>query len=77
MCANELGVIAAQNIWIPNNAMNRPQNPTNPASPTGSANSYFMSDNKNFYLDAVTMALGRSRGTGTSRSRTTVVVQST
>ncbi len=45
--------------------MNRPQNPTTPASPTGSANSYFMSDNKNFYLDAVTMALGAASGTGT------------
>jgi hypothetical protein len=65
VCANELGVIAANNISIPNNAMNRPQNPTNPASPTSSANSVFMSDNKNFYLDGVTMALGVGSGTGT------------
>jgi hypothetical protein len=64
ICANELGVIAAQNLWIPNNSINRPQNPTNPASPTGAANSVFMSDNKNFYLDAVTMALGSVSGTG-------------
>jgi len=64
VCANELGVIAAQNLWIANNAINRPQNPTTPASPTGPANSVFMSDNTNFYLDAVTMALGSVTGTG-------------
>ena len=64
VCANELGVIAAHNEWIPDNALNRPQNPTNPASPTGPANSVFMSDNKNFYLDGVTMALGSVALTG-------------
>ena len=65
VCANELGVIAANNISIPNNAINRPQNPTTPSNPTGPANSVWMSDNQNFYLDGVTMALGVGSGTGT------------
>ena len=64
VCANELGVIAGQDLWIANNAINRPQNPTNPASPTGPSNSLFMSDNKDFFLDAVTLALGSVSGTG-------------
>ncbi len=64
VCANELGVIASNNLWIPNNAMNRPENPTTPSNPTGPANSVWMSDNQNFYLDGVTMALGTGSGTG-------------
>jgi hypothetical protein len=57
LCGNLLGVIAGQNVWIADNAINSPQNPTTPASPTGPANSVWMSDNKNFYLDGVTMSL--------------------
>jgi hypothetical protein len=56
ICANELGVISGSDMWVANNAINRPQNPTNPASPTGPANSVFMSDNKNWYFDGVTLA---------------------
>jgi hypothetical protein len=65
ICGNELGVIATQDIWIADNAINSPQNPTTPASPTGPANSVFMSDNKDFYLDGVTIALGVTSGHGT------------
>jgi hypothetical protein len=65
VCANELGVIATQDIWIADNAINSPQNATAPASPTGPANSVFMSDNKDFYLDGVTIALGATAGHGT------------
>ncbi len=57
VCANELGIIAGDTLYLANTAMNRPQNPTTPSSPTGPANSVFMSDNKNFYLDAVTLSL--------------------
>lgn len=64
VCANELGVIAGQNLYLANTAMNRPQNPTTPSNPTGPANSVWMSDNENFYLDAVTLALGAVSGTG-------------
>jgi hypothetical protein len=64
VCANELGIIAANNFYLANTAMNRAQNPTTPSSPTGPANSVWMSDNKNFYLDAVTMALGATSGQG-------------
>ncbi len=56
LCANELGVIAGKDIWIVDNAINSPQNPTTPSSPTGPTNSVFMSDNKDFYLDGVTLA---------------------
>jgi hypothetical protein len=62
LCANLLGVIAGQNVWIADNAINSPQNPSNPASPTGPANSVFMSDNKDFYLDGVTLSLGGTVG---------------
>ena len=64
-CANELGLIASQDVWIADNAINSPQNPTTPASPTGPANSVFMSDNTDFYFDGVTMALGTTSGHGT------------
>jgi hypothetical protein len=57
LCGNLFGVIAGQNVWIADNAMNSPQNPTTPTSPTGPANSVWMSDNQNFYLDGVTMSL--------------------
>jgi hypothetical protein len=62
LCGNLLGVIAGQNVWIADNAMNSPQNPTTPASPTGPANSVWMSDNQNFYLDGVTMSLSGTVG---------------
>jgi len=57
LCANLLGVIAGQNVWIADNAIQSPQNPSNPANPTGPANSMFMSDNKDFLLDGVTLSL--------------------
>lgn len=57
LCGNLFGVIAGQNVWIADNAINSPQNPVTPASPTGPANSVWMSDNKNFYLDGVTLSL--------------------
>ncbi|MEP6689985.1 MAG: pilus assembly PilX N-terminal domain-containing protein [Gemmatimonadaceae bacterium] len=57
LCADMLGVIAANDASIADNAINSPQNPDG----IGGANSFlFMSANRHFFIDGVVMALNRT-----------------
>lgn len=54
-CDDMLGIIAARDVTIADNAINTPQNPKNPGD---SGPFVFMDDDTDFHLDGVIMALG-------------------
>jgi hypothetical protein len=60
ICQNLLGIITGANIWIADNAINRPRY----VDGTGSSNARFFDDNQDFFLHAVTL-VGVSNSTAT------------
>jgi len=51
ICQNLLGIISGQNMWVSNNAINRPRR----IDGTGTANTRLLDDNQDFFLHAVTL----------------------
>ncbi len=51
ICQNLLGIITGQNMWVSNNAINRPRR----IDGTGTSNTRLLDDNQDFFLHAVTL----------------------
>lgn len=51
ICQNLLGIISGQNMWVSNNAINRPRR----IDGTGTSNTRLLDDNQDFFLHAVTL----------------------
>ncbi|MEO6444479.1 MAG: hypothetical protein ABIZ91_18855 [Gemmatimonadaceae bacterium] len=52
ICQNLLGIVTGSNIWIADNAINRPRR----VDGTGTSNTRFFDDNQDFFLHAVTLS---------------------